>query len=160
VRTQAAFQQALQHRGEFGRLAVAMLDDACGWLTAASELRRRMRALGMQWPEARADIAQQLDSLLAPAFVDAIPDAQWPRLSIYLKAVSIRLDRLPNKPQRDLELTAQLKPFTLPSPWHTARWILEEWRVALFAQELRAEGSPNADKLRAALATLPAKRAG
>ena len=155
LRTQAAFQQALQHRGEFGRLAASMLDEACGWLVAASDLRRRLRALGSQWPEARADIAQQLDSLLAAGFVEAIPDPQWPRVAVYLKAVSIRLDRLPNKPQRDLELSAQIKPFAarLPSPWHPARWVLEEWRVALFAQELRAEGSPNADRLRAALST-------
>jgi ATP-dependent helicase HrpA len=154
LRTQAAFQQALQHRGEFGRLAATLLDEACGWLAAAAELRRRLRALGTQWPEAQADVAQQIDSLLAPGFVEAIPDSQWPRIAIYLKAVSIRLDRLPNKPQRDLELTAQVQPFAarLPGPWHPARWILEEWRVALFAQELRAEGSPNADRLRAALA--------
>nr|WP_293249886.1 ATP-dependent RNA helicase HrpA [Panacagrimonas sp.] len=159
LRTQAAFQEALQHRGEFGRLAAAMLDEACGWLIAAHDLRRRLRALGTQWAEARTDVAQQIDSLLAPGFVEAIPDAQWPRVAIYLKAVSIRLDRLPNKPQRDLELTAQLKPFAtrLTSSWHPARWVLEEWRVALFAQELRADGSPSAERLRAALAGSPSR---
>jgi ATP-dependent helicase HrpA len=156
IRTQTAFQDALQHRGEFGRLASAMLDQACEWLVAAAELRKRMRALGNAWPEARADLGEQLDGLLAPGFVDAIPEAQWPRIATYLKAGSIRLDRLPNKPQRDLELTAQVQPWLakLPRPLHPARWVIEEWRVALFAQELRAEGSPNAEKIRAALASV------
>lgn len=49
-----------------------------------------------------------------------------------------RLDRLANEPQRDLELTRQIG-------------ILEEWRVLLFAQELKAVGGPNADKVRALL---------
>ena len=153
MRTQAAFQQALQHRGEFGRLAAAMLEEACVWLVSAMDLRKRLRALGSQWPEARADIGTQLDTLLAPGFVDVIPDAQWPRIAVYLKALSIRLDRLPNKPQRDLELTAQIKPFLarLPRPMHPARWVIEEWRVALFAQELRAEGAPNGPRVDAAL---------
>jgi len=154
IRTQTAFQDALQHRGEFGRLAAAMLEQVCEWLNAAADLRKRMRALGAAWPEARADLAEQLDTMLASGFVDAIPEAQWPRIANYLKAASIRLDRLPNKPQRDLELVAQIKPWLtkLPRPLHPARWILEEWRVALFAQELRAEGAPNAERVRAALA--------
>jgi ATP-dependent helicase HrpA len=155
LRTQAAFQQALQHRAEFGRIASAMLEDTCSWLTAAGELRKRLRALGSPWPDARADLGTQIDTLLAPGFVNAIPDAQWPRIALYLKAASIRLDRLPNKPQRDLELTAQLKPWLakLPQPLHPARWVIEEWRIALFAQELRAEGAPNAERVRAALPT-------
>ncbi|MGQ0697982.1 MAG: ATP-dependent RNA helicase HrpA [Panacagrimonas sp.] len=154
LRTQAAFQQALQHRGEFGRLAAGMLDEACTWLVAAAKLRKRLRAFGSQWPEAQSDLTVQLDTLLAPGFVDAIPDAQWPRIAVYLKAASMRLDRLPNKPQRDLELSTQLKPWIarLPKPLHAARWVIEEWRVALFAQELRAVGAPSADKIRAALA--------
>ncbi|MGQ0501107.1 MAG: ATP-dependent RNA helicase HrpA [Panacagrimonas sp.] len=153
IRTHDAFQQALQRRGDFGRLAAGMLDEACAWLLAAAELRKRLRALGSAWPDARADINAQLDSLLAPGFVGSIPDAQWPRIAVYLKAITVRLERLPNKPQRDLELTAQIRPFLarLPSPQHAARWVIEEWRVAQFAQELRAEGAPSAAKVEAAL---------
>jgi ATP-dependent helicase HrpA len=153
LRTQAAFQEAVLKRGEFGRLAARTLDEACDWLLTAAELRRRLRALEPRWPEARADIAAQLDSLLPAGFVTQIPAAQWPRIGIYLKAIGIRLDRLPNKPVRDLDLTMSLRAWTerLPHPFHPARWIIEEWRVSLFAQELLALGGPSEARIRAAL---------
>lgn len=153
IRSQDAFQTAQQHRGEFGRIVVKLLDEACEWLIAAAELRKRLRTLGEAWPQAQADLQTQLESLLMPDFVAAIPAAQWPRIGTYLKAMGVRLDRLPNKPQRDLELSAQLQPWIerLPGPWHAARWVIEEWRVALFAQELRALGSPSAAKVQDAL---------
>ena len=48
---------------------------------------------------------------------------------------------------------AARRPFLarLPSPQHAARWVIEEWRVALFAQELRADGAPSAARVDAAL---------
>ncbi|MGQ0622480.1 MAG: ATP-dependent RNA helicase HrpA [Panacagrimonas sp.] len=155
LRTQIAFQDALQHRAEFGRLAAAMLDDACGWLVTAAALRKRLRDLGSQWPDARADISAQLDTLLIEGFVLSLPDEQWPRVAVFLKACATRLDRLPNKPARDLELTRRVQPFVkrLPAPFHPARWVIEEWRVTLFAQELRALGGPNEARVTEALGT-------
>ncbi|MGH8460449.1 MAG: ATP-dependent RNA helicase HrpA [Stenotrophobium sp.] len=153
IRTQAQFNTTLMQRGEFGRTAAQQLDEVCEWLLAAAELKRRLRALGQQWPESLADLRHQLDSLFAPGFIAAIPEAQWPRIAIYLKAATIRLDRIANKPARDAELTRQLQPFAsrLPAPFHPARWLLEEWRIALFAQELKAQGAPNTEKISAAL---------
>jgi ATP-dependent helicase HrpA len=124
-----------------------------GWLTRARELRARLRTLGERWPASLADLRSQLDSLFAAGFVAAIPEAQWPRIALYLRAIDVRLERLPNKPARDEDLTRQLAPLAarLPAPFHPARWVLEEWRIALFAQELRAQGGPTATKLEAAL---------
>lgn len=98
-------------------------------------------------------MAAQIDTLLAPGFIEALPEAQWPRVAIWLRAADIRLQRLPNKPQRDLELSAPIRQLAarLPSPFHPARWLLEEWRVASFAQELKAVGSPTADRINAVL---------
>ncbi|HXZ53275.1 MAG TPA: DUF3418 domain-containing protein, partial [Burkholderiales bacterium] len=70
----------------------------------------------------------------------------------YLKAASLRLDKLRADPARDTRLTAEIAP--LQSAWrreHAARarqgapaaeleqfgWLLEELRVSLFAQELK-----------------------
>ena len=149
LRSEAAFKEAVQHRGDFGRVAVKLLDEACGWLMAAADLRKALRDSGSRWPEAAADIRQQLDSLLAPGLIDALPDEQWPRVAVWLKAIAIRLQRLPNKPQRDIELTAPIRALVaqLPHPFHPARWIVEEWRVAQFAQELKAVGSPTPDRI-------------
>ena len=99
------------------------------------------------------DLSAQLDTLFAPGFIAAIPEPQWSRIALYLRAIDVRLERLANKPARDEDLTRQIAPYAarLPGPFHDARWPLEEWRVALFAQELRAQGAPTAAKIDAAL---------
>ena len=154
IRDEAAFRGALEHRGEFGREAAGRMEDVCSWLAAAMDLRKRLDAGAKPWPEAAADLRRQLQSLFAAGFIAEIPEESWTRVAVYLKAASIRLDRLPHKPQRDLEMTRQIQAVAqaLPAPFHPARWVIEEWRVALFAQELRAVGSPNAAKAQAALA--------
>ena len=155
IRDESAFRAALEHRGEFGRHAAQQLDDVCGWLNAAMELRKRLDAVAKPWPEAVADLRAQLHGLFAPGFVAAIPEEVWPRVAVYLKAAAIRLDRLPHKPQRDLDAMKQVQVLAarLPAPFHPARWLIEEWRILLFAQELRALNSPSADKIKAALAS-------
>jgi len=153
IRDRAAFDAALERRGEFGREAAARLDDVCNWLNAAMELRKRLGPIEKSWPQAGADLRAQLQGLFAPGFVAAIAEPQWRRVTLYLKAAAIRLDRLPHKPQRDADATRQIAAFTsrLPGPFHPARWIIEEWRIAQFAQELRAEGSPTPAKIESAL---------
>jgi ATP-dependent helicase HrpA len=152
-RSKAAFQAALESRGAFSIDAQRRLDEVLGWLSKARELRARLRTLGDRWPASLADLRGQLDSLFAAGFVVAIPEPQWPRVALYLRAIDVRLERLPNKPARDEDLTRQLAPLAarLPAPFHPARWVLEEWRIALFAQELRAQGAPTSTKIDALL---------
>ncbi|MEQ1440513.1 ATP-dependent RNA helicase HrpA [Fontimonas sp. SYSU GA230001] len=154
LRTRAGFQAALEKRGAFSMDAQQRLDDMLRWLTKARELRARIHAAGDRWPASLADLRNQLDSLFAPGFVAAIPDAQWPRIALYLRAMDVRLERLANKPARDEDLTQQVAPLVgaLPGPFHAARWLLEEWRIALFAQELRAQSAPSAARIRALIA--------
>jgi len=154
IRDEAAFRRALEKRGEFGREAVRRLDDVCSWLLSSIELRKKLDTLTKPWPDANSDLRQQLQTLFAPGFVEQIPDETWPRVSIYLKAATIRAERLPHKPQRDLDMQKQIRAVAqhLKGPFHPARWLIEEWRVALFAQELKAQGSPSAAKIQAALA--------
>jgi ATP-dependent helicase HrpA len=152
IRGEQAFRDALQHRGEFGRLAATMLGEVCDWLGTVAELRRRIREIEGRWPAAAADLRTQLDTLFAPGFVQRLPDDRWSRVPVWLRAAALRLERLPNKPQRDAEALAQLTRVPLPGPDHPARWLVEEWRIALFAQELRAHGAPTADKIRQAVA--------
>ena len=159
-RTQADFQAAFERRGQFSQTAYRSLDEIKDWLAQASVLRIRIGKIESAWPESAHDMRQQIESLLAPGFAREIPGEAWPRIPVYLKALSLRLDRLSNKPQRDLELTTQVAPLTeaLPSAWHPARWILEEWRVLLFAQELKALGGPNAQRIRECMGQPSSKR--
>ncbi len=153
VRTRAAFQAALEQRGAFSVDAIQRIDVIANWLGKARDLRARLKTLHDRWPDSITDMRNQLDSLFAPGFITAIPDEYWPRMALYLRAIDIRLERLANKPARDEDLTRQIAPLArkLPTPLHRARWVLEEWRIALFAQELRAVGGPSAGRFEAAL---------
>ena len=153
VRSEAAFRAALERRGQFSQRAYQRLDELAGWLSQAVALRRALHGLAKTYPAAHADAGAQLASLLGAGFVTAIPAAQWPRLASYLRALAVRLERLPLKPQKDAEAMKQLAPLQarLPGPWHPARWLIEEWRIALYAQELRAQGAPTAAKVEAGL---------
>jgi ATP-dependent helicase HrpA len=96
------------------------------------------------------DITAQLQRLCPKSFVTATPWSQLQHLPRYLKAISVRLDKLRADAARDAKLMSEYRP--LEQRWQrrvaelkgTAdarladfRWQLEELRVSLFAQELR-----------------------
>ncbi|RJF98157.1 ATP-dependent RNA helicase HrpA [Noviherbaspirillum saxi] len=97
-----------------------------------------------------ADMQSQLQALVGKRFIadnDYIQLSHFPR---YLKAINVRLEKLRADAVRDTRLMAE---WTLvAAPWQRAlkdrqksgdpkmtefRWLLEELRVSLFAQELR-----------------------
>ena len=96
---------------------------------------------------------QRLQTLLAAGFATRTPWAQWPRLPIYLKAMTLRLEKYSSNPARDAAREADIQ--ELEQMWQektdglvkqglpvsddlTAfRWMIEELRVSLFAQELK-----------------------
>ncbi|HJW27114.1 MAG TPA: ATP-dependent RNA helicase HrpA [Rhodocyclaceae bacterium] len=98
------------------------------------------------------DIEAQLKRLMGKRFVADTPFERLPHFPRYLKAVQVRLDKLKADPARDARLMAEYGP--LWTNWERRalqlakqgaadpqieqfRWLLEELRVSLFAQELR-----------------------
>ena len=96
---------------------------------------------------------QRLQTLLAAGFATRTPWAQWPRLPIYLKAMTLRLEKYSGNPARDAAREADIQ--ELEQMWQEKtdglvkqgkpvsddlsafRWQIEEFRVSLFAQELK-----------------------
>ena len=96
---------------------------------------------------------QRLQTLLAAGFATRTPWAQWPRLPIYLKAMTLRLEKYSGNPSRDAAREADIQ--ELEQMWQEKtdslvkqgqpvsddlaafRWMIEELRVSLFAQELK-----------------------
>ena len=96
---------------------------------------------------------QRLQTLLAPGFASHTPWTQWPRLPIYLKAMTLRLEKYSGNPARDAAREADIQ--ELEQMWQEKtdslvkqglpvsddlaafRWMIEELRVSLFAQELK-----------------------
>ena len=98
-------------------------------------------------------LRQRLQTLLAPGFATRTPWAQWPRLPIYLKAMTLRLEKYSSNPARDAAREADIQ--ELEQMWQEKidslvkqglpvsddlaafKWMIEELRVSLFAQELK-----------------------
>jgi len=101
--------------------------------------------------EAVKDINSQLGALLPCDFIESLPRPWLDYLPRYLKAIGRRIERLPANARRDAELAAKVKPFvigmqdltaqlirpTAPPNLAQLRWMIEEYRVSLFAQELK-----------------------
>jgi ATP-dependent helicase HrpA len=127
---------------EVGRSAGTVLIDH------AAALRKLKDARAPK--EVGDDIAAQLARLVPKRFLVATPWMQLAHLPRYLKAIVMRLDKLRADPARDAQRLAELRPIEQRYTRHLAerkgvpdarldefRWLLEELRVSLFAQELR-----------------------
>jgi ATP-dependent helicase HrpA len=103
---------------------------------------------------AHQDMEAQLARLMTKSFVIDTPYTQLVHFPRYLKGMAMRVDKLKGDPGRDSQRTQEMTP--LVQQWQRAekqlrtqgrgaedarldefRWMLEELRIALFAQELR-----------------------
>jgi ATP-dependent helicase HrpA len=95
--------------------------------------------------------AEELDTLVPRRFLMTTPFAQLTHLPRYLKALATRMERAKLNPARDRERVDKLAPYLVilkqreAEPPKSAlarqrlenfRWLLEEYKVSLFAQEL------------------------
>jgi ATP-dependent helicase HrpA len=103
-------------------------------------------------PQPAADIRGQVGRLVFKGFMSATPWERLHDLPRYLRAAQVRLDKYPRDPERDAKHSAEiagmwkryeeravkLKRAGESDPrLEDFRWRLEEWRVSLFAQELK-----------------------
>ena len=81
----------------------------------------------------------------------SVPRALWPHLPRFMKALARRLEKVPGNVKRDTDLARRVAPFA--EEWarlassgerpavhpelDRLQWMIEEFRVQLFAQELR-----------------------
>jgi ATP-dependent helicase HrpA len=96
-------------------------------------------------------LALELHGLLPPRFLEQISFERLKEIPRYLKALLTRLERAALNPQKDAERAAQLAPYAQVVAGFAAkpssvpevramqeefRWLVEEFKVSLFAQEL------------------------
>ncbi len=128
--------------GEVARACSAVLIEYVG---AARKLRDAKPGKG-----AADDIAAQLARLVPKRFIANTPWVQLGHLPRYLKAIVLRLDKLRSDPTRDARWMGEVQPLEHAyvrlltqrkgkpdARLDDFRWLLEELRVGLFAQELR-----------------------
>jgi ATP-dependent helicase HrpA len=94
------------------------------------------------------DMRSQFQHLIAAGFMQNTPQPWFNRLPIYLKAMLRRLEKLHHDPQKERASAVIITPLwqqclsklatgKISSTLMEYRWLLEEFRVSLFAQELK-----------------------
>lgn len=151
-RDEIAFERMLVHGKSrlietaelFASLAERIVDELF-------QIRRQLKLL--EKPEfngAKYDISQQIESLIYPGYVLQTPFewlVEYPR---YLKAIELRMDKLPQQLSKDIEYAGIVRAFQerlcdikddVPNRNRKdeLRWMIEELRVSLYAQTLKTK---------------------
>lgn len=144
------------------RLTLVAQEVARSALAVLQEHAAAQRKLKESRPpkEVAEDIASQLGRLVGRRFVLDTPWERLAQLPRYLKAVVMRLDKQRLDAARDAERMAEVRPLeqrltralaerrgAADARLEEFRWLLEELRVSLFAQELRTPQPVSAKRL-------------
>jgi ATP-dependent helicase HrpA len=120
------------------------------WIKRIATLRQEITSS----PRRYTGLEQDLQRLAPSDFLTRVSFSRLPHLHRYLRAVQIRAERASVSPAKDAERVRQLTPF---AEWEKRvpeqnrerfRWLLEEFRVSLFAQELGTAEPASAQRLR------------
>jgi len=108
-------------------------------------------------PKRYSGMDEDAARLVPPDFLARTPHDRLPHLPRYLKAILVRAERAALHPAKDAAKALLLQPF---AGWERAvplenreafRWLLEEYRVSIFAQELGTAVPVSAKRLEAML---------
>nr|VFK60088.1 MAG: ATP-dependent helicase HrpA [Candidatus Kentron sp. TUN] len=169
IRTRAAFQAVREQR--VGRL-MTVANTICQTVAQAlleyrSVVSLRAAINAHSFPDSLADITDQLNKLVFRGFVRTTPAHQLSHFPRYLQAIARRLQKLPQAPDKDrrkmeelLSLQHTVAALTAADTGHNnrdlerIRWLQEELRVSLFAQELGTTQPISAKRLQKQLERL------
>ena len=130
-------------------------------------LKKRQEALVFRRPFAGMKL--ELEALVPPRFLLVTPGDRLPHLPRYLQALLVRAERAALNPAKDAEKSQRLRPYaetlrqlaprvgSFPEAYRhyeRCRWLLEELKVSVFAQELGTSESVSPKRFEAALARL------
>lgn len=113
-------------------------------------------------PSAVADIEQQLEYLIYPGFLTEVSLDQLSQYPRYLDGIKLRIERLYKDPAKDRRHGLQIDGFwrdyvqrcqadsSYPRALDEFHWMLEEYRISLFAQPLKTRSRVSAKRLKTA----------
>lgn len=154
---QASFDAAVAAARDAIRGVVPPLVDLVGEI-----LRKRQDLLVLKKPY--AGLREDLNRLVPKGFLIHTPPTKLPHVPRFLKALQIRADRAALNSLKDAERSRLVQPFvdalvalkSVPPERQEAverfRWLLEEFKVSVFAQELGTSEPVSAKRLQSALA--------
>jgi len=166
-RSEAAFGERLE-RGrpqlvENAQRLVDGLDEVLGRYQAVRKALKQFNALALM--DSLKDLQEHLDSLVYPGFLRETPPEHLAELPRYLRALERRVEKLRQDPGKDRTPLRSVRPWWekwrerrerreaqgKPDPaLERFRWLLEEYRVSLFAQDVGAKEKVSEKRLKAA----------
>jgi ATP-dependent helicase HrpA len=131
------------------------LTDLTDIFTQWQQVRRELLVLDQNiFARSLDDIEDQLDLMSLADFVYSQPAEIWQEYPRYLKALLLRLDRLPNNLQRDLAAIKEVDPWMdkvfkfKNNPKIKELYVmLEELRISLFSQPMKTKLPISATRL-------------
>ncbi len=153
IRSEKAFNElAGEARIKLQKVANEICDMMHATLLQHHKAAKRLQGnIPLSWFDAVKDIRQQLGCLVYEGFISATPRQWLKHLPRYFEAINLRLDKLERSLNADKKRQAEgqkhwnrIYPHIsddpaqrLDSEWTLYRWMMEEMRVSLFAQELK-----------------------
>ncbi len=151
--SKADFDQILnQNRSQMADYLESLIKLLSEILQLYHTLQKQLKNPPLHWLDAMTDIQDQLNHLIDKNFITDTPQLYFEQIPRYFKAIAKRLEKIQDNPERDrkarLEISgfwedykkrsAQLNKNNLYSDQLEAfRWMLEEYRISLFAQEIK-----------------------
>lgn len=145
IKTKAIFQDLLTARANFYTYSLELQK----WLNTLTapllDLRIQLKNLSQKHGLAVSvhDLQNQFNALCTPGLFKEVPRVYLKRYPVYFKGMQLRIEKLINNPERELRLFAEFitcfKKYQQNIQLYEKdlRWIFEEYRISLFAQELK-----------------------
>ncbi|MGR9086650.1 MAG: ATP-dependent RNA helicase HrpA [Gammaproteobacteria bacterium] len=158
IRSREAFDRNLrEHKGSLMTVAQEAGKIVLEIMTLHAGIKKQLQRLNAGDPLAK-DISQQLDFLIYAGFIRNTPYHQLKAIPRYLKAIAYRLDRFSNDPQKNQEIARYATRFwqdvekkskkePIIPELDPFRWAIEEFRVSLYAQQLKTAYPVSAKRL-------------
>ena len=141
-----------QGRGKFADCLAARYQQCASWLEQYQRIQKRLKKMPVSWLEAGADIQDQCQHLLFRHFLVEVKPERLVHYDRYLKAIIARMDKLEADSSKDRPARLRVQPFwdrykerakvLAEQQRHSDaldefRWLLEEFRVSVFAQPIK-----------------------
>jgi len=166
IRSRDVFQQrvreARQQLQSVANTICLLLLDSLG---SYQKIKKRLKKMvSPVWLKSLTDVQSQLDHLIYKNFLQKTDFEQLQQYPRYLKAIEKRLEKLEQQPERDVRMLHEITPF-----WKDClsrmqmsgsvleesdalkkfRWMVEEFRISLFTQEIKTAYPVSSKRLKA-----------
>ena len=158
-----------ENRGTIVTKGLSLIDMARTIVSLRLQVQRKIQTLEHSaLQNTKRDLDKQLDRLVPDDFLYSTPHESLPHLERYLLTMLYRIDNLAGKVQKDEDLIKVINQYEsrlyalerneeTDESWVALRFLLEEYRVSLFNQQIRSKSRVSKKRLEQELTELELK---